>query len=288
MLAKGPACVYNIPLRPPPGLACPVDDTLKPMYIEIAHAAWRQGMDSVAKQAELMGCSPPIAPFLASLDSISGEHAMPASMHKDDTIGRLGTSFSALQFLAELEAGLEKPLPHLARRIAALDLPVLQETQNHTEVQTCTDVRTDIHDGAGWPINPTKGRTVSKKKGKRGANVEISKESQMDISKENHVQRDLLIAYIPRSASCQDLRKTFEEFGAVEQAFLVRDNRGTSKCYGFIRFELVEDAAAVIGQCSRGKVHMTDANGKVWHVKASWATNPTPLQKSSRSSKEKL
>jgi len=95
----------------------------------------------------------------------------------------------------------------------------------------------------------------------------------------------LLVAYFPRSASASELRRVFEAFGEVAQAYIVRGKDGASKCYGFICFVLPEKAESALQSCEAGKVIMSDSKGKAWHVKASWAKNAAPLQRTRQAQK---
>jgi len=95
----------------------------------------------------------------------------------------------------------------------------------------------------------------------------------------------LLVAYFPRAASAADLRRVFEAFGQVAQAYVVRGKDGASKCYGFICFIHTDVASIAHDACQAGQVIMNDAKGKAWHIKASWANNAAPLQRTRQAQK---
>ncbi|CAG8023857.1 unnamed protein product [Penicillium nalgiovense] len=48
--------------------------------------------------------------------------------------------------------------------------------------------------------------------------------------------------------TAEDLRKTFEKYGAVENALIVHDARGLSKGFGYVTFSTVEEATQAITQ----------------------------------------
>jgi len=83
--------------------------------------------------------------------------------------------------------------------------------------------------------------------------------------------RTLLIAYLPRNASAQEVQSGFECFGTVCSATIMRDADGRSKCFGFVRFQSHATAAAALQACQKGRVILEGEGFKAWHLKASWA-----------------
>mmetsp|Transcript_68368 Transcript_68368/g.164064 ORF Transcript_68368/g.164064 Transcript_68368/m.164064 type:complete len:307 (-) Transcript_68368:59-979(-) len=139
-----------------------------------------------------------------------------------------------------------------------------------------------------------KGKSKAKSKAKacHGGECSLSLDavemaSTSDVCSNDRVE--LCVAYLPRSATAGDLRKTFEAFGpegCVSKAWITRTKDGTSKCYGFVQFTRPGPASVALEECNRGRVLMNDAMGKAWHVKASWAKNPGPLRNSRAKAEE--
>ena len=59
----------------------------------------------------------------------------------------------------------------------------------------------------------------------------------------------------------EDLHRIFGEFGPITSAAVMRDSNGNSKCFGFVNFENVDDAANAV-QMLNGKT----INEKEWYV----------------------
>jgi len=83
--------------------------------------------------------------------------------------------------------------------------------------------------------------------------------------------RTLLVAYLPRRASTEEVRGVFGRFGSVCSANIVRDEDGRSKCFGFVQFENHAAAAGALQACYDGRVMLEGEGFKAWHLKASWA-----------------
>lgn len=81
----------------------------------------------------------------------------------------------------------------------------------------------------------------------------------------------LVVNYIPREAGGSRIMTSFERFGKVLSASVMRDRNGVSKCFGFINFADRFSAARAVTACQRGEVTMKDSAGKRWHVKATWS-----------------
>jgi len=87
----------------------------------------------------------------------------------------------------------------------------------------------------------------------------------------NEASKTLLVAYIPRSASVEEVRQFFGHFGTVCSATIVREENGQSKCFGFVEFAKHEAAKSAMQACATGRAILEDDDFKAWHLKASWA-----------------
>mmetsp|Transcript_55833 Transcript_55833/g.122313 ORF Transcript_55833/g.122313 Transcript_55833/m.122313 type:complete len:518 (-) Transcript_55833:133-1686(-) len=97
-------------------------------------------------------------------------------------------------------------------------------------------------------------------------------------------QRTLLIAYFPREASEQDIKREFGRFGVVEGVHLVWDRVAhRPRCYGFVRFSDTAGATEGIIATLEQKIVLKDARSFDWEVVAEWAKCPVAAGEKSRS-----
>uniref|UniRef100_A0A7S1M074 RRM domain-containing protein n=1 Tax=Neobodo designis TaxID=312471 RepID=A0A7S1M074_NEODS len=81
--------------------------------------------------------------------------------------------------------------------------------------------------------------------------------------------RQLIVNYLPPSASDRDLRQLFAQIGPVDVARISRDANGASKAFGFVYFRSSDDARRAIDAL----------NGYAWlnkRIKVEWATQRGP------------
>jgi hypothetical protein len=81
--------------------------------------------------------------------------------------------------------------------------------------------------------------------------------------------RQLIVNYLPPTASDRDLRQIFSQIGPVEVARISRDSNGASKAFGFVYFRSTDDARRAIDAL----------NGFSWlnkRIKVEWATQRGP------------
>jgi len=87
----------------------------------------------------------------------------------------------------------------------------------------------------------------------------------------NEASKTLLVAYIPRRASAEEIQSFFGHFGTVCSATIMREDNGQSKCFGFVEFSKHEAAKSAKQACAAGHAILEDDDFKAWHLKASWA-----------------
>lgn len=99
----------------------------------------------------------------------------------------------------------------------------------------------------------------------------------------------LLVNKLPRCCTESDLRAACERYASVTLVKIMREEDGTSRCFGFVHFKTVEEAQRVLKVCQSGRFVMDDLTGKAWHVKANFAKgalrpkkNRRPRQQQSR------
>ncbi|KAK6916421.1 Polyadenylate-binding protein/Hyperplastic disc protein [Dillenia turbinata] len=83
------------------------------------------------------------------------------------------------------------------------------------------------------------------------------RESAVDKTKFNNV----FVKSLSESTTDEDLKITFGEFGTITSAVVMRDGDGKSKCFGFVNFENVDDAARAV-EALNGKKF----DDKEWYV----------------------
>jgi len=135
-------------------------------------------------------------------------------------------------------------------------------------------ISTPPHTGDGYPHTemqvPVRGFT---KPAASAHPCSSSEKPERIRSNQSHrgASRTLLIAYIPRHASAEDVEHVFEHFGTICSATITREPNGQSKCFGFVSFAKHEDAKSALEACATGRVILEDESFKAWHLKASWA-----------------
>jgi len=93
-------------------------------------------------------------------------------------------------------------------------------------------------------------------------------------SKQQKLQRTLLIAYFPRRATEEDLLQVLSWVAKVTNVRIVRANTGESRCYCFAEFETLRAAEEVWSKCQDKRVVMNDESGRSWYLTATWARSP--------------
>ncbi|KAL2457768.1 Polyadenylate-binding protein 8 [Forsythia ovata] len=83
------------------------------------------------------------------------------------------------------------------------------------------------------------------------------RETSMDKTKFTNV----FVKNLSESTSEEDLKKIFGEFGLITSIAVMRDEDGTSKCFGFVNFENAEDAAKCVESLNGKKF-----DDKEWYV----------------------
>eukprot|EP00930_Biecheleria_cincta_P082384 TRINITY_DN72121_c0_g1_i1.p1 TRINITY_DN72121_c0_g1~~TRINITY_DN72121_c0_g1_i1.p1 ORF type:complete len:371 (+),score=88.25 TRINITY_DN72121_c0_g1_i1:89-1114(+) len=90
-------------------------------------------------------------------------------------------------------------------------------------------------------------------------------------SKQQKLQRTLLIAYFPRRASEEDLLQVLSWVAKVNSLRIVRANTGESRCYCFAEFETLQGAEEAWAKCQQHRLVMNDESGRAWFLTATWA-----------------
>ncbi|GKA92744.1 polyadenylate-binding protein 2-like protein [Tanacetum coccineum] len=80
------------------------------------------------------------------------------------------------------------------------------------------------------------------------------------FTKKDKVQQ-CLCENLSESTTDDDLKKTFGEYGTITSAVVMRDADGKSKCFGFINFESMDDAANDVDALNGKKI-----DDKEWYV----------------------
>ncbi|KAF7840819.1 polyadenylate-binding protein 2-like [Senna tora] len=83
------------------------------------------------------------------------------------------------------------------------------------------------------------------------------RDSVVDKAKFNNV----FVKNLSDSTSDEDLKKIFGEFGTITSAVVMRDGDGKSKCFGFVNFENVDDAARAVEALNGKKI-----DDREWYV----------------------
>jgi len=94
------------------------------------------------------------------------------------------------------------------------------------------------------------------------------------LSKATHAgkmaQRTLLVAYLPRCATEDDVQSAFAGFSTSCVVSIMREG-SESKCFGFVKFLTRDEAQSAMLACTNGGIMIKDRSNKAWFVKASWA-----------------
>jgi RNA recognition motif-containing protein len=91
-------------------------------------------------------------------------------------------------------------------------------------------------------------------------------------SRQGKARRTILLAYLPRSATEQDVQHALAKAGisGCVSVNIMREG-GESKCFGFVCLHTPTAAKATLEACNKGSIVIGDNSGKAWHIKASWA-----------------
>ena len=84
-------------------------------------------------------------------------------------------------------------------------------------------------------------------------------ERETEISKNKF--NNVYIKNLSEATTEEDLQKTFGEFGTITSVVVMRDADGKSKCFGFVNFENVDDAANAVDALNGKKF-----DDKEWYV----------------------
>jgi RNA recognition motif-containing protein len=67
--------------------------------------------------------------------------------------------------------------------------------------------------------------------------------------------RELYVGNIDYRISNQELKDIFKLFNTIEAVKIIRDPKGRSKGYGFVRFAVLEDAVNALNQMNGQPIH---------------------------------
>ena len=101
------------------------------------------------------------------------------------------------------------------------------------------------------------GKLMSEKKESKAINSDSKKNEKKDLkqSASNTVQKNIYIGNLSHAMSEKDLIETFEVFGKVERASIVKDrNRGSLKRFAFVEMTTSEDAASAVSSLNGREV----------------------------------
>ncbi|KAL6514596.1 poly(A) binding protein Pab2 [Orobanche gracilis] len=87
------------------------------------------------------------------------------------------------------------------------------------------------------------------------------RKQEREMSKDKTKFTNVFVKNLSDSTTEEDLQKTFGEFGPITSTVVMRNEDGTSKCFGFVNFETVDDAARAVDSLD----HCT-IDGKEWYV----------------------
>ena len=76
------------------------------------------------------------------------------------------------------------------------------------------------------------------------------RESAVDKTKFNNV----FVKNLSETTTDEDLKAIFGEFGTITSAVVMRDADGKSKCFGFVNFEIADDAARAVDSLNGKKI----------------------------------
>lgn len=87
----------------------------------------------------------------------------------------------------------------------------------------------------------------------------------------------LLVAYLPRAATEEEVNAVFAEFGEVISfKLMVNPETKESRCFGFLKFKLPEACQKALHKVQQSKVIMAQKDsGYIWYLKAEYAANET-------------
>ena len=87
------------------------------------------------------------------------------------------------------------------------------------------------------------------------------RKQERDSALSNIKFNNIYVKNLAESTTDEDLKSIFEEHGAITSAVVMRDADGKSKCFGFVNFENVDDAAKAV-EALNGKKF----DDKEWYV----------------------
>ncbi|XP_075520983.1 polyadenylate-binding protein 2-like [Primulina tabacum] len=84
-------------------------------------------------------------------------------------------------------------------------------------------------------------------------------EREMSVNKT--IFNNVFVKNLSESTTEEDLKKTFGEFGSITSAAVMRNEDGTSRCFGFVNFDNAEDASRAVDSLNGLKF-----DNKEWYV----------------------
>lgn len=157
--------------------------------------------------------------------------------------------------------GLEKVVPmHAVFKVASMEM------QNASDTMGCMEAA---------PVSTGQFESFHRLSAKQLPPGALEQKHRQETAR----RQTLVLAYLPRFATESDISAAVDRAlginNCVARGRIVRDNEGTSACYGF--FEFINPSIATDGfeACRRGEIVIDDKSGHTWHLRASWAKRAT-------------
>ncbi|OWM70855.1 polyadenylate-binding protein 2-like [Punica granatum] len=175
--------------------------------------------------------------------------------HRDPSIRKSGT---ANIFIKNLDKSIDHKALHETFSSFGDILSCKVATNNQGQSKGYGFVQFDTEEAAQNAIDKLNGMLINDKQVYVGHFLrKQERESALNKTKFNNVY----VKNLSETATDEDLKQIFGEYGTITSAVVMRDGDGKSKCFGFVNFEDADDAAKAV-EALNGKKF----DEKEWYV----------------------
>jgi len=175
--------------------------------------------------------------------------------HRDPSIRKSGT---ANIFIKNLDKAIDNKALHETFSSFGTILSCKIATDQSGQSKGYGFVQFDNEDSAQSAIDKLNGMLLNDKPVFVGP---FLRKQERDTASNKVKFNNVFVKNLSESTTEDDLRKTFGEYGHITSVVVMRDGDGKSKCFGFVNFDMAEDAAQAVEALNGKKV-----DDKEWYV----------------------
>lgn len=191
--------------------------------------------------------------------------------HRDPSIRKSGT---ANIFIKNLDKSIDNKALHDTFSTFGNILSCKIATDGTGQSKGYGFVQFEAEEAAQTAIDKLNGMLINDKQVYVG---HFLRKQERDSSLSRTKFNNVYVKNLSESTTDDDLKKTFGEYGTITSAVVMRDADGKSKCFGFINFESMDDAANAVDALNGKKI-----DDKEWYVGKAQKKSERELELKSR------